>query len=895
MSELVGNFIEYDDALVAEAAFFLRLLDRGVALERVLMLAEEQGHDEEWLARAQAAQASVAHRDAGTHETAELFSAVSDDASLSGGTAAAEFRALVNRSAQLPYRQPTMTNRIAAICGPNVSLQRTTVLHARNTRVVLHAHVVPLMRDFLEIKRALGSSVEQALYRDLDVAGLVDRLVLKRPLMFMNGSDNFLLPTGESGAGRGFDKIGTDAEKAPLLLQDYMSYDEMQLATLLAVSTPTHFINAGGRSNCAELEPLGTYERCGVYLAQVGARFERPGRMEYEHMVVTRKQNRHDRGYGPLDSNYNDSRGSSSRQHESEKSSVTQSGRVVDHNRAWLQLWASFYGLPHLPTYEEAAREGACSTMEEEEAVGGETSSTYTPSRFAPLQNGAFLDLHVYRRRMRIAADTFLADANARGASLQRLVYGHLVGLGLGVWQVSDAQAEVVVEVYAESLHSGNYPWLSDLDFSWFPAYCTQCGGASHGESLEDASGHSVTMHFSRRDPAGLLPPSPSPIPSYQHTAAASSTSESTLSSIASGKKLVVAQYAWDSNSYPGNEYWAGSLAASGDPAAACCSTIPELQNPDVNLSLRATGAKVAQPNGDIVSLTAAVAADSEHVQSKNQEQEPQEIDKKRDRSACSEDVFSDVENTQDVQVLWDYMCLRHDLSACTPPHGSPATVLLCLGSSDLRVATHAATLFEQGLATWLVFSGGVSNSIHSGAKVNGWTLPEADVFAEEALRCGVDPSRILVERESTNTGENIRFSHTLLEARGIAVSSLIVVTKPYLSRRAFATLAKQWYTNIGTSPAAGTSTTFSATATVRTPPVFMSSSSASWSAFLEGSALSPRNVVCALVGEVQRIEHYAAPPFKYQIPLDMPLEVRTAGKRLAEKGFIDNLICEGV
>ena len=47
--------------------------------------------------------------------------------------------------------------------------------------------------------------------------------------------------------------------------------------------------------------------------------------------------------------------------------------------------------------------------------------------------------------------------------------------------------------------------------------------------------------------------------------------------------RLLVACYAWDGNAFPGNEFWRGSLNTSGDPAAACCSTIGELQNPYVN------------------------------------------------------------------------------------------------------------------------------------------------------------------------------------------------------------------------------------------------------------------------------------------------------------------------
>ena len=48
---------------------------------------------------------------------------------------------------------------------------------------------------------------------------------------------------------------------------------------------------------------------------------------------------------------------------------------------------------------------------------------------------------------------------------------------------------------------------------------------------------------------------------------------------------LVVAGYAWDGNSYPGNEYWKDSTG-SFDSQSILCSCLGQFQNPEVNVKL---------------------------------------------------------------------------------------------------------------------------------------------------------------------------------------------------------------------------------------------------------------------------------------------------------------------
>lgn len=139
-----------------------------------------------------------------------------------------------------------------------------------------------------------------------------------------------------------------------------------------------------------------------------------------------------------------------------------------------------------------------------------------------------------------------------------------------------------------------------------------------------------------------------------------------------------------------------------------------------------------------------------------------------------------DKKTLQDAKILWDYLKISQPLRK--------ADCLIAMGSHDLRVGEYAARLFLEGWAPLLVCSGGL------GRLTRGiWQEPEARLFAHTALKAGVPQEYILTEEQSTNTSENLLFSHALLEERGLAVHSAILVHKPYMERRALATAGIAW------------------------------------------------------------------------------------------------------
>lgn len=144
----------------------------------------------------------------------------------------------------------------------------------------------------------------------------------------------------------------------------------------------------------------------------------------------------------------------------------------------------------------------------------------------------------------------------------------------------------------------------------------------------------------------------------------------------------------------------------------------------------------------------------------------------------------------QNAKILWEFMQLNVPVKK--------SDCILALGSHDLRVAERAAELYLQGYAPFLVLSGGLGRLTDT-----LWEEPEAVKFAQIAIKMGVPEDKIITESRSTNTGENIRLTRQVLKEKGLSPDSFILVQKPYMEKRAYATFMKNWpgKTVITTSP----------------------------------------------------------------------------------------------
>ncbi len=204
-------------------------------------------------------------------------------------------------------------------------------------------------------------------------------------------------------------------------------------------------------------------------------------------------------------------------------------------------------------------------------------------------------------------------------------------------------------------------------------------------------------------------------------------------------------------------------------------------------------------------------------------------------------------------RTLWDYHHMHHKLEV--------ADCIFALGSHDLRVADRAAELYLEGWAPLVIMSGGLGN-----VTKDVWTVPEADQFAQIAINKGVPADAILVETKSTNTGENVLFTRELLAEKNIDPQSFILVQKPYMERRTYATFQKRWPGK---------------RMMVTSPQISFEN--------YPTDEIPMERVINIMVGDLQRIKYY--PEKGFQVYQEIPNNVWNAFEQLVKAGYDKHLM----
>ncbi|MQA87713.1 MAG: YdcF family protein [Streptosporangiales bacterium] len=206
-----------------------------------------------------------------------------------------------------------------------------------------------------------------------------------------------------------------------------------------------------------------------------------------------------------------------------------------------------------------------------------------------------------------------------------------------------------------------------------------------------------------------------------------------------------------------------------------------------------------------------------------------------------------------DVEVLWNYHHMQHE--------PRPVDVGVGLGSHDLGVATFTAELYHRRMFPLIVFTGA-----NAPTTIQRFPRGEAVHYREHAIDLGVPAEAIRVEPTAANTGQNIEFTRKLLADEGAQVNSIMLISRPYQQRRAYATCKKLW----------------------PDVDVVCASRPLPLDDYIASIGDVDR-VINMLVGDTQRITEYAKRGFAIQ--QDLPAHVQAAFQRLVDAGYTSRLI----
>lgn len=215
-----------------------------------------------------------------------------------------------------------------------------------------------------------------------------------------------------------------------------------------------------------------------------------------------------------------------------------------------------------------------------------------------------------------------------------------------------------------------------------------------------------------------------------------------------------------------------------------------------------------------------------------------------------SQDLRYDKEVLASLRVIWDFMKLNQPIEPCD--------IIFACGCANMDIPIKCVELFKNGYGKKILFSGGFGK-ITKGK----FQKTEAEIYRDIAISEGISESDIFIENQSTNTGDNFRFSKPILEKNNVC--SMLIVHFATSERRTLAT----------------------AQAILPNLRMMITSPDLTFSEFLSRFQQQVDyfyREVSLLVGDIQRMIIY--PQFGWQKAVEIPTSVIQSYYFLKEKGF---------
>lgn len=141
-------------------------------------------------------------------------------------------------------------------------------------------------------------------------------------------------------------------------------------------------------------------------------------------------------------------------------------------------------------------------------------------------------------------------------------------------------------------------------------------------------------------------------------------------------------------------------------------------------------------------------------------------------------------------RTLYDYLRMKGEAQHHSLTQKKPAATIV-LGSDDLNVALRLRDIEPSLVSDFIVFSGNAGRNT-----IGQYDKSEAETFHDMARAYIPANVSVIIEPAATNTAENIIFSFEQMARHGVFPDSVLLIQKPTMNLRAYAT-AQKFYPSV--------------------------------------------------------------------------------------------------